>query len=136
MASIDKIYALKEQRQEFLLWCEKNKPEAARYFYEWYSPDWDDGLEILNKDYELRIELLEARIKGLQNTIRELRNDVAVKRPGEYVVFPDWWQNNFGGIQATVGEVVGFLLEHLGVDVRYVGEHFELQKKKAKTREK
>jgi len=45
MAAIDKIYGLKSERDEFYAWCEKNKPEALRYFYEWYSPDWDDGLE-------------------------------------------------------------------------------------------
>lgn len=45
MAAIDKIYAKKEQREELYAWCEVNKPEALRYFYDWYSPEWDDGLE-------------------------------------------------------------------------------------------
>ena len=44
MASIDKIYATREQRQEFYDWCKANKPEALKYFYEWYD-EWNDGLD-------------------------------------------------------------------------------------------
>lgn len=48
MAAIDKIYATKEQRDEFYAWCEKHKPDALPYFYAWTYPD--DGLthEITN----------------------------------------------------------------------------------------
>ena len=44
MASIDKIYATKEQRNEFHAWCITNKPEALRYFYQWWD-EWNDGKE-------------------------------------------------------------------------------------------
>lgn len=44
MAAIDKIYAKKEQYLEFRTWCEKNKPEALGYFYDWPdSEEWNDG---------------------------------------------------------------------------------------------
>ena len=40
MASIDKIYATKEQRYDFYWWCELNLPKALPYFYPWYD-DYD-----------------------------------------------------------------------------------------------
>lgn len=40
MAAVDKIYGTKQQYDEFKLWCEKHKPEALDYFYEWkYTND-------------------------------------------------------------------------------------------------
>jgi hypothetical protein len=42
MAAIDKIYANKNQYDEFYLWCKQNKPEALDYFYKWPN-EWDDG---------------------------------------------------------------------------------------------
>lgn len=61
MASIDKIYAKKEQREELYKWCKENKPEALHYFYDWYSPDWDDDLEhpITNFPEEIDMWLID-----------------------------------------------------------------------------
>jgi hypothetical protein len=42
MAAIDKIYATKEQYEEFYAWCKRNKPEALIFFYDWLE-EWDDG---------------------------------------------------------------------------------------------
>jgi hypothetical protein len=39
MAAIDKIYANKEQHDRFKSWCEKELPEAVKYFH------WDDRWE-------------------------------------------------------------------------------------------
>ena len=44
MAAIDKIYGTKEQRDEFFSSCEKNKPDALLYFYQWWK-EWNDGEE-------------------------------------------------------------------------------------------
>ena len=49
MASIDKIYGTKEQRDELMLWCADNLPSALVYFYpepEW--AEWDS-----NRDFAL-----------------------------------------------------------------------------------
>lgn len=46
MASIDKIYATKKQRDEIYSWCEENYKEALPFFYEWYEEwDWEEENE-------------------------------------------------------------------------------------------
>lgn len=58
MAAVDKIYATKAQRDELYSWCEINKPDALRYFYDWC---WDDNLNhpITNFPGEIDMWLLK-----------------------------------------------------------------------------
>lgn len=42
MASIDKIYGTKEQREELVAWLKEHKPKALPYVYDWV---WDDDDE-------------------------------------------------------------------------------------------
>lgn len=72
MASVDKIYATKDQYETFREWCNTYNKEALRYFYFWES-EWNDELEHPITNFPERIDMWMLKNCPIDFVVKRIR---------------------------------------------------------------